>query len=73
MMWFFNQKITKHKFIEIQFNINKEIWSIFSLDIDYLSKLDHPGFVFNVNLLWFYFGLEIRDSRHWNDEKGELE
>lgn len=72
----FSKKIpfTKNKYFEFQtafWKNNNE--TIFDLDIHINKKCDHAGFHFDLNVWKFYIGINLYDSRHWDNGWDEWE
>jgi len=64
----YNRTITKNKTFELC--VNRHAYWIFEFDIDLESSgNDHAGPRFNINLFGYCLSIELRDNRHWNDEK----
>jgi len=55
-----------NKGLEINFYLNEEARSYFSLDLSWTRKEDHAGFTFRFSLWKFEFEFMIYDGRHWN-------
>lgn len=64
----FEKKITKNKFISINFD-KSTTSDLFSLDLDInLTGRDHAGIGLGGNIGSLFANFEIRDSRHWDYE-----
>lgn len=63
-------RVSKHKHVELQFN--RTDWTHpFMIDVDtQFTGQDHAGFMFAVQLLCFYFHVQLYDERHWDYDNG---
>jgi hypothetical protein len=64
MNWY--KGLTKNKTFEIQSDIfdDKDTW--FEFQIKWTRKGDHAGFNLTIEILKWYFCINIHDNRHWN-------
>ncbi len=71
-IWAGARKLTKHKFIELQFSYYIFNWFELAVDLNW-RQTDHAGPWITVNVFGWTVDLRIADSRHWNDETNTWE
>lgn len=65
-----DRPISKNKNISVQLT-KWDIYSLFKVELDLEFKgRDHAGCGLTIDLLWFYFSIQLYDSRHWNYDEG---
>ena len=64
--------VTQNKSLEIQLSKFSNIFQ-FGINFDWRRKRDHGGVYFNIQLLPFYFEVNLSDDRHWNYETNTYE
>lgn len=55
------------------FDLNIELFGLFSFQICKTKKTDHAGFWFNMSILGLDFTYRTYDTRHWNYENDTWE
>jgi hypothetical protein len=57
----------KHKYIELQFMKDSEL---FRIEVDWSVRQDHAGIRLELGLLGYKADFTFYDNRHWNYEEG---
>lgn len=67
----FERSLTENKTLSIQLSKSPEYIKIFGITVDMSiwSGKDHAGFIFEIDLMRYFFIFSICDNRHWNYEK----
>lgn len=65
-LWFYHKPATKNKHIE--FEIVKDNYNCFKLELEWSRDRSHAGFSFELNLFTFSINGRFYDIRHWDYE-----
>lgn len=62
-----------NKYLEIQLDKFKNDCSYFDFNFKWTRKTHHAGLKINMEILSYFFAIDIYDNRHWNYEEGQWE
>lgn len=71
-LWAGAKKLTKYKFVELQFSYYCFNWFELAVDLNW-RQTDHAGPWVTINVFGWTADLRVVDSRHWNDETNTWE
>lgn len=65
--------LLSNKYLEIQISKFKNDWSYFDFNLKWTRKTHHAGLKFHIEVLSYFFAVDIYDNRHWNYEEENWE